>query len=275
MNGPVKPDVIYGNDDRLELYQVPDAKFKKLVSSTVALMKSDNLIDQQNGEFKIEGRNFGDSYHLCSSEPFGEQDTAAFCSGFLVAPDTVVTAGHCISDDRDCRDVRFVFGYALQSPGALPTSTKENNIYLCSSVIHSEVNMQGADFAVVKLDRAVQGYQPLQLRRSGAINPDTSVVVAGYPVGLPLKIAGGAKVRSNSNPGFFVANLDTYGGNSGSAVFNAATFEVEGVLVRGEEDFEYNGTCASSNRCTDIGCRGEDVTRITQVLPYVTGNRRH
>ncbi|MEK7233144.1 MAG: S46 family peptidase [Elusimicrobiota bacterium] len=38
----------------------------------------------------------------------------------------------------------------------------------------------------------------------------------------------------SSNPGFFVANLDTYGGNSGSAVFNVETNLVEGILLRSE-----------------------------------------
>ena len=40
-----------------------------------------------------------------------------------------------------------------------------------------------------------------------------------------------------SNLYYFTANLDTYRGNSGSPVFNAITHKVEGVLVRGEQDF--------------------------------------
>jgi hypothetical protein len=89
---------------------------------------------------------------------------------------------------------------------------------------------------------------------------------------LPLKVAGGAKVRSNSSPGYFVANLDTYGGNSGSAVFNAQTLKVEGVLVRGETDFNDSGSCTVSNRCSDSSCRGEDVTRIASVIPFIPKN---
>lgn len=36
------------------------------------------------------------------------------------------------------------------------------------------------------------------------------------PAGLPTKIAGGATMRDASPNGYYVANLDTYGGNSGS-----------------------------------------------------------
>jgi hypothetical protein len=61
-----------------------------------------------------------------------------------------------------------------------------------------------------------------------------------------------------------VANLDTYGGNSGSPVFNATNHQVEGILVRGENDFVTNGSCYVSLVCPTTGCRGEDVTRCSE-----------
>jgi hypothetical protein len=64
---------------------------------------------------------------------------------------------------------------------------------------------------------------------------------------------------------YFRANLDTYGGNSGSAVFDANTGVVEGILVRGENDFVTRGSCRATNYCPANGCRGEDVTHITNV----------
>ena len=89
--------------------------------------------------------------------------------------------------------------------------------------------------------------------------------VIGHPVGLPAKVAGGAIVRDNTPNPFFVANLDTYGGNSGSPVFNSRTHRVEGILVRGERDFVARGNCTVSFVCPTTGCRGEDVTRITKL----------
>lgn len=87
--------------------------------------------------------------------------------------------------------------------------------------------------------------------------------VIGHPCGLPQKYAPGAKVRDNTPVPFFVANLDTYGGNSGSSVFNAGNGTVEGILVRGANDFISNGQCYVSLVCPTTGCRGEDVTRAT------------
>jgi hypothetical protein len=78
----------------------------------------------------------------------------------------------------------------------------------------------------------------------------------GLPSGLPLKLAGGASVSNNQPAAFVVANLDTYGDNSGSPVFNAATQEVEGILVRGENDFGQQGNCSVSLVCpTTAGSR--------------------
>ena len=69
---------------------------------------------------------------------------------------------------------------------------------------------------------------------------------------------------------FLVANLDTYGGNSGSAVFNATDGKIEGVLVRGEMDYVFKNGCRISNVCATDACRGEDVTLIERVLPALT-----
>ena len=91
----------------------------------------------------------------------------------------------------------------------------------------------------------------------------------GHPSGLPTKFAGGAAVRNNQQNAFFVANLDTYGGNSGSPVFNSNTHAVEGILVRGETDFVQQGNCNVSLVCPSTGCRGEDCTRTTEFEQFV------
>ena len=77
---------------------------------------------------------------------------------------------------------------------------------------------------------------------------------------MPLKIANNAAVRSNSpNLDWFVANTDTFVGNSGSGVFDASTKELVGILVRGATDYVPDGTCNRVNVCPSDGCRGEDV----------------
>jgi len=80
-----------------------------------------------------------------------------------------------------------------------------------------------------------------------------------------LKYAAGAQVRDNQSDLYIVCNLDTYGGNSGSPVINDDDpHEIEGILVRGDTDFNQVGNCQRSNVCPNTGCRGEDVTRATE-----------
>jgi V8-like Glu-specific endopeptidase len=106
---------------------------------------------------------------------------------------------------------------------------------------------------------------PLRLRESGKVSVGERLAVIGYPSGLPLKIADDGVVRRLEKH-FFVTNLDTYHGNSGSPVLNAATGVVEGILVRGDEDFVKSSQgCQISKTCSSTGCRGEDVSYITDV----------
>lgn len=264
----IAANVIYGTDGRLDVYQVTDDRLKTLADSTVALMKTSDLTIS-GALASIRGQNFGTDMNLCSSERFREQDTAAFCSGTLVGPDTILTAGHCITNVSDCQSVSFVFGFAVKSLGVLPKTVATSEIYKCKQIIQRQQLDSGADFAVIKLDRAVTNHRPLAVRASGEVATTDSLVVIGHPVGLPTKITTGGTVRSVTPDGFFTANLDTYGGNSGSAVINNVTGLIEGVLVRGEQDFESKGGCNVSKVCAEGSCRGEDVTKISSVRPFL------
>lgn len=207
--------------------------------------------------------------NLCSDEKFREQDTAAFCSGTLVGPDVVLTAGHCIEDITDCQSTSLVFGFALKSAGVLPKSVSASEVYRCKDIIKTLRVNTGADFAIIRLDRSVANHAPRAVRTEGDVATDASLVVIGHPVGLPTKVTTGGTVRSTSGAGFFVANLDTYGGNSGSGVFNLSTGQLEGVLVRGEQDFVSRGSCVVSKVCAEGSCRGEDVTKISAIRPFL------
>jgi hypothetical protein len=256
--------VVYGSDDRIDIYQTDDAKLKALADSTVALFQGSG-VKLDGGSAVLATQPYGEEMGLCKEEPFYEQVTGAFCSGSLVAPDIIMTAGHCVPTPEECANIKFVFGFAVKEKGKMPTTVPAVDVYGCKELIGREQINDGADWALVRLDHKVTGHKPLRLNRSGVIKAGAPVLVIGHPAGLPTKIAGGANVRDSSKPGFFVANLDTYGGNSGSAVFNAQTGLVEGILVRGEQDYTYKGSCRVSNVCPSDGCRGEDVTKIANV----------
>jgi hypothetical protein len=260
--------VIYGVDDRLDAFDVTDPTLLQDGAAVVSLFFANDVIDNGNGTSTLVTENFGTARNLCSGERFRSQPIGAFCSGFLVGTDLIGTAGHCINQGN-VTTVRFVFGFKMKSANSAITVINNSEIYKGVSLVARKEEGAGADYAVVRVDRAVTGHPIVKIRRQGKIPDNTAVHVIGHPVGLPIKFAAGAKVRDNTPAAFFVANLDTYGGNSGSPVFNSVTHEVEGILVRGETDFVASNGCTVSMVCPDTGCRGEDSTRITEIAPFV------
>ena len=257
--------VIYGDDNRNDVVDYRSRKVVEASRSTVALLRSSGLT-ASGTQFTIDPSTYGEKMNLCKSERFYSQPAAAFCSGFLVAPNKIMTAGHCVTSHADCGTVRFVFDYKMINQDRAQTVFTENQIYSCKKVIGWKKDNQGADFAVIELDREVTDREPLKLSDNRDTKVKTSLLVIGHPSGLPTKITDKASVRSvNRDAGYLMANLDTYGGNSGSAVLNTETLEVEGILVRGETDFIMNGSCRASYRVGDNAGRGEDVTLISVV----------
>ena len=227
--------VIYGVDDRRDLHEMPQGPDRDDADSVVALFRAASVIDNGNGTSTLRTVNFGVAHNLCPNEAFGPQPTGAFCSGFLVAPDIVATAGHCI-DSSNVTNVRFVFGFRMRDATNAETVISNSEIYKGSAIVDDKLTPDGPDWSLVRLDRPVTNHRIAAIRRTGRIEDNQAVHVIGHPSGLPTKFAAGAKVRDNTSAAFFVANLDTYGGNSGSPVFNSATHQVEGILVRGETE---------------------------------------
>lgn len=255
--------VIYGDDNRVDWYESPNATFRDLALSTAAMINKKSLIKTDDlytiSGVSLRGRG------MCADERFANQITAAMCSGFLVGEDLLVTAGHCIADEKDCAKYAWVFDYRLKFKGDKAKTVDHDSVYECKEIIERKLPSFGKDdYALIKLSRRVVGKKPLEYRKKGKITKKTPLVVIGHPTGLPTKIADGAKVRSLKGK-YFKANLDTYGGNSGSAVFNTQTGKVEGILVRGAQDYVSRNGCRQSNRIGDNAGRGEDVTYITNI----------
>lgn len=265
--------VIYGTDDRVDIF-VGDPNAD--ADSVVALFWDQTVVDNGDGTSTLMTKNFAIERRLCPEEPFQAQPFGAECSGFLVAEDIIATAGHCVNADN-VTNFRFLFGFRMLNASDAQVVINNAEIYRGVQLLGRQYVEDGPDWALVRIDRPVPNHRIAHCRREGRIPNRQTVHVIGHPCGLPLKLAGGAAVRNNESDTFFVANLDTYGGNSGSPVFNSDTHEVEGILVRGETDFVYHDGCNVSLVCPTTGCSGEHCTRtteFTELLEALLGQMR-
>jgi len=268
--------VVYGEDDRTDVYAHPDASLRALATtSIVALMNSTDLTEEVDGTFTYDTSfTHGEAYGLCSDQRFVEQPIAAFCSGTLVAPDVIVTAGHCIDSGPDpdevpnCADTSLVFDYLYTADGEL-AELEADDVYNCVEVLARENGT--LDYAYVRLDRPVVGHSPADLSAGlGAtcrsVADGDAVSVLGFGAGLPLKIDDGGNVTDESTDGsyFFHTSLDTFGGNSGSGVFDADGNMV-GVLSAGATDY----VTRAGEACDEVNVLPESAGQevIGHVLP--------
>lgn len=287
------PTVVYGQDDRKDVYQTSNALHLTLAKSSAGMIKKSmfvkgalaNTFDLQNTTTLERGAN------VCTSEKFTQQSLAPICSGFLIGPDTLITAGHCYNSfdtpENVCKSFAWVFDYEMKSATHDPTKKISiANIYNCKSV--SSVQRDSLyDFAIIKLDRKVVGRTPLKFRSSGKLANTAALVVIGHPTGLPTKISANGKVTLNTEVTRFSTTLDTFHGNSGSAVFDSTTGQVEGILIMGKNDYRPSlvsnpRSCQVANICdeTASNCtagvetgtigKGEVVLRIEKINAQIT-----
>ena len=279
--GEMQLEVLYGPDNRHHIEDAPAPNFKILSLSTAMMIHEDKVETAFDGVLtKIYTEKLGPSYYLCSEEKYYQDIISGKCSGFLVAPDILVTAGHCITGQSSCEHNKWIFDYRndliLDSGEEDSVYVGSNNVYGCSEVINRKYSTETKnDFAIIKLDRPVLDRESLKFRTEGKIEDDAELVMIGHPLGLSSKISYKANILKNDNDFFFKTNLDSFLGNSGSAVFNKKTGIVEGVLVRGELDFDEHEEldCEVVKVCPEDGegCKGEDVTRITVIPELAPG----
>lgn len=281
-------NVVYGEDNRQDLYEVTNPLFKKLAVSTAAMVKKKYLLEGEEFYSSRINVTLEDGLGVCANEKFATQPILPNCSGFLVSEDTIVTAGHCADGDliKNCEENLWVFDYKMDSYSKInQTEIKKENVYKCKKII-KQVLTRTEDFAVIKLERVVTGRKPLKFRTKGKVSDNAKLVVIGHPSMLPLKVSEGGTILRNFDKYKFTTNLDTFQGNSGSAVFNSETGLLEGILVSGKTDYIPSSekdpkSCKIVNTCDmkgencigkdsgSIYTPGENVTRITTLIKYL------
>jgi V8-like Glu-specific endopeptidase len=275
---------IYGCDDRKNFYDPTLTEHERNAAQATAVLIYRNQLERANlqqNRWNIQPR--AGARKLCSPEEaveaksvaperFWDEPLPGKCSSFKVSKRWMATAGHCIETQNECSKMAFVFGFHMTKAEDTPDkSIPSDRIYRCVRIIDRQ-KTDDSDWLIVEVERDIKA--PLVKIRTKSTKPTlkagTQLTVVGYPLGLPVKIAGGAQV-AEIHRRYLTANLDTYHGNSGSAVLNSERLKegellAEGILVRGDADFEPESTCALSRKCPREGCRNEDVTLASEFV---------
>jgi Trypsin-like peptidase domain len=282
----VNEEMIFGTDNRVEYLTISNPREKQVADATAGMTGATgmtcaggtcSLLPMPGGptaQYEFSNDDGQPPVPLCSSGVrFKGQGTHPYCTAFLVAPDTFVTAGHCLVEGEvlnnppTCADHNHVsylaiFGFTANAAGTAPTSVPQANVYTCTGVPSGKFTST-EDWAVFKVDRPVTGRLPMVPQYGGAL-PTTELALFGYPEKLPLKMAAGAWLQAD-DPGLttFQASADFLKGNSGGPLVSVDSGVVRGIAVHGNGAFNYSivndgngGTCALVNVCNDTGCPG-------------------
>ncbi len=264
---------IYGDDNRRLISDLnPEQESIQITQSRSVLIQIPKwrVTSEDTDNISIQTKSLESGMNFCSDEKFSEMPLVGSCTAFLVGPDLLLTAGHCIKDKYECQKNYWALDYN-DSLGFMGTdgvvTIKKENLITCAQLVSQSENIK-LDYALIKINRKLSERAPLSIRRIGKIDDADSLEVIGHPMGLPKIFTNEAIIRNNSLTYTFVTNADTFSGNSGSPVINSKTHLVEGILIRGDQDFsmDIDLSCNRSYHCFGNECRGETVQRTT-VLP--------
>ncbi|WP_127716482.1 serine protease [Halobacteriovorax sp. HLS] len=225
---------ISGDDDRHEIIDAPVA-IQKLSNSIAALVRKENVIPQDDGSFKLLGQSYVESLNFCGDARFVETQTiVANCSAFLVGPNKIGTAGHCIEHNGkvDISGYYAIFDYKVTSHNQEDFIISKEQIFELKDTTQYIFNFpKDKDVAVIELDRVVENRTPLTLSKD-RVEIGEEVFILGFPFGLAMKYQDNGSVTRIFDSSFS-HDLDVFSVNSGSAIFSADTNEIVGILVRG------------------------------------------
>lgn len=259
---------VYGLDDRQDFYQV-SADLQSLGRAVCLIVNDGEVIDNGDGTFtlitqplatRVAGKSGGTP--LCPTERFADQPTAGFCTGVLVAPDVIATAGHCVLDALTCSRSLFIFDFHMISVSEARTTFVAGQIYRCLGLIEGRraASPGGADWALLKLDRQAFDRLPMTLTGDALVLSGEAMLLLSHPSGLPLKYAGPALVRDALNEDSFQADFDAFEGSSGGAVLSNGLRQLEGIFNAGNLDYVPGPAgCLVANVCPEGGCDNSPV----------------
>lgn len=266
----------YTEDNRLNPYELNNLDFDqnfietihKQTLSIACMVANYHLIKNPDNTYRLHAFTLTEriqqnrGYQLTDEEKFRNEPAPGFGTAFLVGKRDVLTAAHCVCvdnsnrlDDARIKATRFIFNFQMTGLNNWNNTFDQQSVYQIKKVkahrFFRETNSSGrkcVDWAWIKLDRKVEGRDPLKIDFS-PVGLNEELYMLGHPNGIPMKLATTATVRKVDSADYFEADLAAFNGNSGSPIFKKTTNKIVGVLFEGHKDYDiipnYKGTSES------------------------------
>jgi len=277
---------IFGADDRSDVNQSSPFASEGQATAVAVLNTFIGPSDTKLGALKLSSGSMTEL--VCTDEKFSQDPSIYYaCSGFLVAPDLMVTAGHCMTNGEEtknepgmyCGVYGWLFDYQTSTAGKFAADEiPPENYYKCKQIVYAirEDVPPYRDYALVQLERPVTGRTPFRLAEKPVAAGD-SVSMIGFPFGSPMKVSAFKHVTINDSARqSFLTTLAAFEGNSGSVVFNNQR-EAVGILVAGTPSNnlvqDAGKNCQRYNKCDESGkiCTQSDSDADTKNFPGYQG----
>lgn len=226
---------LYGWDDRLDFYQIPESEVRENSMAVGLLVKK-----TKNRTGPVVRSHFGSGSNYCKYLRYFWHPTVVniLATAFFVGPSTLFTASHTLNGfDPIWHDLSFIQGFALTND--LEVSSAANSLIEFdvdkNNIIHKGSGKKGTseDYAILRTLKPGKNHIGFPKKPpSGLIG--RNVYMLGHPLGLPLKYAFNSKIISVDDH-IFKAEIDAYNFNSGSPLIDSDSHELLGIFVSGEK----------------------------------------
>jgi len=240
------PKIIYGDLDYIEIEELENKSntidwYNKSKSVAVIIPRK-QLIQISKDEFRINTITLKEEIeNINTQHQFKDQISVGIGTGFLVAPNKLLTAGHLV---RDIKKSVLVFDYQWDSSnGKLWKEIyAKEEIYHLKKVL-SKCNSKKGDYALIEIDKAIENRTFLKIADFKE-KERLEVKMISCPDGTPLKLTNkgqiwkkNPRIEGLSNKGYFFHNLDNSGGSSGAPIFDSQTGKVIGIQSGGDDNY--------------------------------------
>lgn len=165
--------------------------------------------------------------NLCDGEKFGAERSLGYCTGIAFDNQKALTSARCIQD-TDISSIALMFYFRVNEDQiTVPKTIPVEHVIFPASI--SVLDGQDSDFAILHLDQDAPSSIPFS---KGTHTPGTELYWIGYPHGLPQKYGAATVIGEDVDQNLIYSDASTFGGNSGSPVFEKFTHQFVGIHVR-------------------------------------------